>query len=285
MPAPARERAGRPSPGSAPSFETLGIRPVNVIDGHAHVGGWREPGFAGRATTLADADAVYRRCGFAGALVTTTDRGDNATLRRAIEEHAGALRFRLAYWVDPAVEDDLGILDEMMPSVAALKIHPSFLRRPIGDPAFRPYLERAARHGRPVVVHCGRWQEMAGYGLALDVAASMPGVSFVLGHMGGDEPLLVRRTVAAIRARGIANASLGTESVRQYWVVREAIDALGAERVVFGSDYNLNHPAMFRAVIEALELDAASAARVLGGNLERLLPPSLRFFPGERPGE
>ena len=122
---------------------------------------------------------------------------------------------------------------------------------------------------------------MAGYRLALDVAERFSRVAFVLGHMGGDEPLLVRETYRRIGERGIGNAYLGTESLRQYWVVREAVDALGADRIVFGSDYNLNHPDMFRALVDGLELDREARARILGENLNALLPRALRFFDDE----
>lgn len=252
---------------------------MRVIDGHVHVGSWAEVGFAGRATTLEDAVRLYRGLGFAGALVTTTDRADNEGLLAALRAHTGPPALRLAWWVDPGAPGALERLRAALPEVAAFKVHPSFLRRPVSDPAFAPFLRLAADAGRPVVVHCGRWQEVAGFALALDAAARHPDARFVLGHMGGDEPLLVRATVAAIRARGLRNVWLGTESLRQYWVVQEAAEALGADRLVFGSDYNLNHPAVFRALVDALALSAEDRARVLGGTLNDLVPPGLRFWP------
>lgn len=256
---------------------------TRIADGHVHVGGWAVEGFGGRATTLADAVQLYRELGFAGALVMTTDRGDNEGLLAELRQHhardEGPPVLRFAWWVDPAAPRALERLEAALPEVAALKIHPSFLRRPVNDAAFAPFLERASATGRPVVVHCGRWQEVAGYALALDAAARHPETRFVLGHMGGDEPLLVRGTVAALRAGRLSNVWLGTESLRQYWVVQEAADALGADRLVFGSDYNLNHPAAFRAVVDALALSDRDRARVLGGTLNELLPSGLRFWP------
>lgn len=251
---------------------------VAVVDGHVHVGRWATEAFGGRATTLSDAVRLYRELGFAGALVTTTDRADNEELLAALRDHEGSPALRFAWWVEPGAPRAFERLTGRLPEVAALKIHPSFLRRPVNDPAFAPFLRLAGASGRPVMVHCGRWQEVAGYALALDAAERHPDTRFILGHMGGDEPLLVRGAVAAIRERGLGNVWLGTESLRQYWVVQEAADALGAARLVFGSDYNLNHPAAFRAVVDALALSAADRARILGGTLNELVPPELRFF-------
>lgn len=257
---------------------------MRVVDGHVHVGGWVVEGFAGRQTALADAVSLFRRLGFDGALVTTTDRGDNDALRGALRAQAAAdaggsaLALRLAWWVDPGSPDAVRQLETALPDVAALKIHPSFLRRPLSDEGFAPFLDLAAAAGLPVVVHCGRWQEVAGYGVALAVAERRRNVSIVLSHMGGDEPLLVRGAVREIRERSLANVWLGTESLRQYWIVQEAVDALGAARIIFGSDYNLNHPAAFLAIVEALDLSEVDRARILAGNLNALVPPGLRFY-------
>ena len=251
---------------------------MRVVDGHVHVGSWAVEGFGGRATRLSDAVALYRGLGFAGALVTTTDRADNAGLLADLRAHVGPPVLRLAWWVDPIAPGALAALEAALPEVAALKIHPSFLRRPVTDLAFVPFLELARTAGLPVVLHCGRWQEVAGWALALAAAERHPEVRFVLGHLGGDEPPLARGTVAALRERRLPNVWLGTESVRQYWVVQEAADTLGAARLVFGSDYNLNHPTAFRSVIDALDLSDDDRARVLGGNLDDLVPPDRRFF-------
>ncbi len=251
-----------------------------IIDAHAHVGSWREPGFASRTTSFDDAVALYGALDFQGALVMPTDTGDNAALLASVKAHEGTPQFRFAYWIDPNAANNLAAFDACSSDVAALKVHPSFLRRPITDADFEPFFERAVALGLPVVVHCGRWREVAGFSLALDVAEHFPDLNIVLSHMGGDEPLLVRETVAAIQERALTNVFLGTESLRQYWVVQEALDALGSRRLVFGSDYNLNYPAAFLAVIRALDVDEVGRQRILGGNLNKLLPRAHRFEQG-----
>ena len=241
------------------------------------MGAWREPGFAGRVTDFAAAAELYEGLGFGGALLMSTDWGANEALLSQIRAYRGPLVFRFAYWVDPTDEGAFPALEACQDDVAALKVHPSFLRRPVSDEAFRPFLARAEALGLPVVVHCGRWREIAGFEHALRVAEAHPELRLVLSHMGGDEPLLVREAIAAIRERALENVFLGTESVRQYWVVQEALDRLGPGRIVFGSDYNLNHPAAFLALVRALDGDEVAKAAILGGTLNALVPPALRF--------
>jgi len=251
---------------------------VRPFDGHVHVGAWRLPDFAGHASDPAELVFLYQRWAYAGALVFSTDAGDNTGLLAAIPRRVGELSFRHAFWVAPDLPDNLSSLEQTADRWAALKIHPSLLGRPVGDPAFQPYLDIAASLRIPVLVHCGRWQEMAGYGLALDLAMLRPDQSFILGHMGGDSPQLVSGCVTRIGDEEIGNVALGTESIREPWVLDRALDRLGPSRLIFGSDYNLNHPEPFRRLIEVLDISDAAREAIFIGNLNRLLPPAHRIL-------
>lgn len=252
--------------------------PFQVFDAHVHVGRWLTPDFAGRESDLADVTRVLRSCGVTGALVMPTDSGDNEALLGQVRAHQAApgaapvLFF--AAWVRPGDDSLKAFLERNLSRVSALKVHPSFNRVPITDPAYESFLTLASRERWPVVVHCGRWREVAGFEFALEAAARYPDVPFLLSHMGGDSPALVLGAARAIRERGLANAHLGTESIREYWLVARALDLVGPERLVFGSDHNLNHPASFLAVIEALDLGPKDRAMILGGNARRILGSS-----------
>ncbi len=243
----------------------------SVFDAHVHVGRWATPDFAGRASDLADVTRVLAGAGVTGALVMPTDSRDNDGVLAAVKAHAGPPGLRFAAWVDPADDRAMPFLRDHAADIRAVKIHPSFARRPVTDPGFAPFLDVAQENGWPVVLHCGRWREVAGWELALEVAAARPALPFILSHMGGDSPSLVLGAAAAIRDRGLRNAHLGSESIREYWLVRQALDLVGPDRVVFGSDHNLNHPGSFLAVVDALGLDPAARSLVLGGNARRLL--------------
>lgn len=249
--------------------------PFQVFDAHVHVGRWLTPDFEGRESDLADVTRVLRSAGITGALVMPTDAGDNEGLLREVVRHgetpgaAPALFF--AAWVRPGDDSIHDFLQTHHSRVHALKIHPSFNRLPVTDPSFEPFLALASARRWPVVVHCGRWREVAGYERALDVAERHPDIPFILSHMGGDAPALVLGAARAVGERGLQNAFLGTESIREYWLVAQALDLVGPERLVFGSDHNLNHPASFLAVIAALDLAPAERSMVLGGNARRLL--------------
>jgi predicted TIM-barrel fold metal-dependent hydrolase len=112
---------------------------------------------------------------------------------------------------------------------------------------------------------------MSSYAFALEAASAHPGVNFILSHMGGDTPELEMATIEATKAAGLTNVFLGIEGVREYWAVQRAIEELGAEHVIFGSDYPLGHPKMFLGLVDALVVSDDQRARVLGGNILDLL--------------
>lgn len=242
-----------------------------ILDGHVHVGTWDHPPFCGHGTTFDESIAMLQAAGVAGALVTTTDRRDHVALVEACAVPR-AVRTWAALWVSPTtLEADLDAMEQLAGRYRALKLHPSLSRIAISDDVWRPFLREAERRALPVVVHCGRWLPMAGWTLCLDLAARWPTVRFILAHMGGDSPELGQAAVARAKADRLENVWFGTESIREYWSVQRAIDALGPSRFVYGSDHNLAHPATYLPVIDALAISAEERAQVYAGNLRGLV--------------
>jgi predicted TIM-barrel fold metal-dependent hydrolase len=240
-----------------------------IIDGHIHAGFWSPANFLGRGVPYEDIDSCLEDCGIEGGVLTSTDLKKNDEV---IEFVARARkRYWFFPWVNPAEPGDLEYLKSRRDLIHGVKLHPSVDRIRITDPAAAPFLEFAAAEGLPVMVHCGRWQEMASYKLALQVASERPDATLILSHMGGDTPELEMGTVEAIEKGGLENVFLGTEGVREYWAVQNAVDVLGATRVVFGSDFPLGHPRMYMGVIDALTVSDEDRALILGGNILRLL--------------
>ena len=242
---------------------------MKFFDMHCHVGKWKNPDFCGRRSTTQDLVALYERLGAIGTLIMPTDLAQNRRLLEQLQQHRDCgLLLRFAYWVTP---ENIREVEDLANDVSALKIHPSFLKVRVTDPSLAPALELARVHQWPVIVHCGRWREVSGFEHVLEVAARYPEVNFVLSHMGGDSPCLVMGAVDATASSRLPNVFLGTESIREYWLIEYAVKTLGAERVVFGSDYNLNSPSAFLGVVRDANLDEEERQQVLYQNALRLL--------------
>ena len=250
---------------------------MRPIDAHVHVGKWALPEFSARATDLSEANSLYLRFNWAGALVFPTDLGLNAELLEEAAAIRGPVGIRVAFWADFRDADNLAMFSSRTDEFAALKIHPSCIKTPADSADWEPYYELAEAAGLPVVVHCGRWQEVAGYALALEAAGRFPRVNFILAHMGGDSPHLVTGATSAVAAGGYDNVYFGTESIREPWLLEQALARVGSTRLIFGSDYNLNHPEPFRRLIEVLDITDRDRSNIFRRNINSLLPSNHTF--------
>lgn len=241
-----------------------------IIDGHIHAGYWSPQRFLGRGVPFAELERCLGECGIDGAVLTSTDLKENAAVIEFILNDAAG-KYWFFPWVNPAVDGDLDFVKARRKDIHGLKLHPSVDRIKVTDARVEPFIRFARNEGLPVMVHCGRWQEMSSYQLVLEVAAGYPDVDFILSHMGGDTPELEMATIDAVRDGGLSNVHLGTEGVREYWAIQRAVDELGAEKVIFGSDFPLGHPRMYLGVIDALKVTEEQRNLVLGGNILRLV--------------
>jgi predicted TIM-barrel fold metal-dependent hydrolase len=98
-------------------------------------------------------------------------------------------------------------------------------------------------------------------------AAACPDSVVILGHMGGyfhvDEAIEV--------AERQSNIVLETSAMPYPAKIKEAVERIGAERVVFGSDGPVSSPVLEREKVVIAGLSPEETALVLGGNAARLL--------------
>jgi len=241
-----------------------------ILDGHVHWGRWRPEREGWPGAGLSDIRDALRRSGIDGAVLMPTDAGDNEGLARALADDGEG--FHLFAWIDPHRPDrTLAFLEKHATRVAGLKIHPSLERLRADDDAWRPFLEVAEARQLPVIIHAGRWQEMASWRFPLTVAERHPAAPIIVAHLGGDLPHLQQECSREMARRELPNAYLGTESIREYYSLRIALDRLGPARIVFGSDYPLGWPGAYLQVFEGASPTAEERRLVLGENLLRLI--------------
>ena len=243
---------------------------MTIIDAHVHVGDWSHADFLGRGASLDQTLAVMAGAGVSGAAIMPTDRCDNAGLLGEASAADRGVALWFFAWVRPvgdgAGRGDLDWVQANRARVTGLKIHPSLSRVRVTDESFAPALELAEAHGMVVVVHCGRWQEMASYRFAIEAARRHPRARFLLAHAGGDTPPLATGAAELVRDQRVDNVWFDFAGLREHWVVERNIALLGAERYLMGSDFNLAHPLMYIGAVRGMRLTDEQRGRVLGGN-------------------
>ena len=147
-----------------------------------------------------------------------------------------------------------------------LKLHPvTTIAHPAGEDSLR-LIRKAAEHSAPTLFHCG--DEPLTTPLAIAKAAeACPEATIILGHMGG----YFHADEAIETAERFANLVLETSAMPYPDRIRQAVERLGAERVIYGSDGPVCSPRIEVEKVRLAGLPEEAERLVLGENARRLL--------------
>jgi uncharacterized protein len=283
-------------------FEALGRQrsptsPQSAADIVATLG-WDPPG---APEELADRWVQeLNRAGVARTALIASVPGDETSVARAAARHPS--RFVGFFMIDPTASDAPARTEQALHQfgLRAICLFPAMQRYSLHDTRVKEIVQRAAAHaGTAVFVHCGALsvgvRKKLGlpsrfdvrYGNPLDLhelAADHPGVPFIIPHFGAGlfrEALLV--------ADLSANVYLDTSSTNRWMayhpgltlpaVFEQALEVVGAERLLFGTDSSFFPRGWNRAVydaqvsaLDAVGVDEGVRHRIFTDNFDRLFP-------------
>ncbi len=250
--------------------EALG---TTVFDAHAHMGRWAFPVFGdGSAETMVaamDRLGVHAVALAHHACMGPSPHQGNRLAEREIEPYPG--RFFLYCGFSPHYHDEGPVELQRAfadPRYIGIKLHPATHGLDIDDPHWLPAFEFADQHALPVLIHSwvnsGCRPELVG-----QVASDYPDARIILGHHGGGWAG-VSETVETCRKH--ANLVCDTcTSELTYKVVDRLVHAIGADRVVFGSDVPfLAQDAQLGKVIYS-RVEDEEKRKILAGNFLAIL--------------
>jgi uncharacterized protein len=252
---------------------------VRVVDAHAHAGPYSRffipdhgvPGMVG----------VMDRCGVSVAFVSThlaleldVVRG-NALAAELVDRAAG--RFRGLVVVNPH-HDAEATLDRWLddPRFVGVKLHPDLHEYPVTGARYAPVWKAAEARGCPVLVHSWAGSEFNDLGHFATVAERHPAATIVLGHSGARRPHFEATADLATRHPGVVLELCGS-FMTGYWV-RRLVETVGADRVLFGSDFPFIDLRYSLGRMLFAGLADADLAMVLGDSVSRLVR---RFRPDD----
>ncbi|MFA5403721.1 MAG: amidohydrolase family protein [Ignavibacteria bacterium] len=242
---------------------------MKIIDGHIHIGKWSNI-FFNYETTIEQAIEVMKSSGRDAAVCVPADATPNIKLFNDINGQKD-FKFYFAVWINPDDKDLDKFLEKNMDGISIFKFHPSIQRRRVTDNTYEKYIKLAIENNKPIVVHCGRWKEIASYEYPLKLVKKYPELKIILAHLGGDQPGLYLECAKEVKNLNSKNIYLGTESIREFYFVNQVVKTLGVDRVIFGSDYNLGLPKMYIPIIDSLEISDSEKELIFAENLLRLL--------------
>ena len=212
-------------------------------------------------------EALLDRHGFDMALIMppTLQDPDNRSMAKALQGHPRLLGFAMInpYGPEGGVPELERAVGEW--GMKGMKLVPLRHGYDIDTEVPIRAMQCAERLGLPVSIHSGAhyclpWQ-------IADLARKFPTVPVIMDHMGWryyvDGAINVAMTTP--------NIYLETAMVSMPGYIKLAVNKLGADRVIYGSDYPTGSPASMLEVVKAANLKPEEEALVLGGTLARVL--------------
>ncbi|MFQ5947611.1 MAG: amidohydrolase family protein [Acidimicrobiia bacterium] len=147
-----------------------------------------------------------------------------------------------------------------------VKLHPtSTLAHPAAEATIE-LMRLSGELGAPVLFHCGDDPYTTPQAITAG-ARDVPDTAVVMGHMGG----FFHVDEAIASAERHPNLYLETSAMPYPKKIAEAVDRVGEERVIFGSDGPGCNPGLEVEKVRMLNLPRVVEAMILGGNAARLL--------------
>jgi hypothetical protein len=235
-----------------------------VIDAHAHLGEFG--GWANVRITAEEMIADMDRFNIAKTVVFMIP---NQIVREAV----GRFPDRLIgfVWVNPY--DGQKATDEVKRAIndwgfRGIKLHPLIHAFIPSDEIVLPIMELARRFSLPVLFHTGHPPFSLPWQIG-EVAELFPDVPIIMGHMGHGHGCYIHGTITT--AKKYANLYLETSGMPMHTKIREAVERLGSDRVMYGSDTPFHHHSVEMQRVRVSGLDEANLRRVFYDNAARLL--------------
>lgn len=238
-----------------------------IIDCHCHAGpgeGFRETGE--RAPTLGRYLRRAKDAGIDQTVLFAAFHSDYRTANREVGEIVSRLPGRFRGFAFVHAERDRGHIREMVEEAVVrfgfcgIKVHRHDAR------ISREVCETARAFRLPILYDVQN--EVAG---AEVLSREFPDVSFIIPHLGSfDDNWSAQTTFVKLLAR-LPNVYTDTSALRCFDLLERAVQRAGPDKILFGTDGPWLHPGVELAKIKALRLGPRDEAKILSGNLLRLI--------------
>lgn len=244
---------------------------MDIIDVHAHYGSlpWtpcRRSNIKGISEMLDELNVKKCIVSSIDAIVYDINSG-NEGVKEAIKRDGrmrGYVTINANY-----VEESKALVEEYIVKhgFIGVKVHPDYSHQPIDSPNTLKILATADALRVPILVHTYGKGGVADPAHVLSVVKHYPDLTIILGHMGGDN----WRGGIDTAAKG-DNIYVDPCSCTQPHAdkIKEAVNALGAERILFGTDMPLLHPSWALGMVESADIATGEREMILHHNAKRI---------------
>jgi uncharacterized protein len=153
--------------------------------------------------------------------------------------------------------------------VNGVKFHPSICQMKVNDPDFEIFIEYTSLVKIPMLVHCGR-HHISHISYIVDVAKKHQNGIFIAAHMGGNASDLIEESLDILKTENLKNLYLDTSANKLPFLIEKAVDTIGSDKLLFGSDEPYADVRMSKYCIEISNITEEQKKDILYGNASKL---------------
>lgn len=144
-----------------------------------------------------------------------------------------------------------------------VKLHPLFQAFVADDPIVYPIMDAARKLGVPVAIHSGHPPFSLPWSIG-ELADVYPDVTIVMLHMGHGHGIYIRAAINT--AKRHSNIFLETSGMPMHTKIKEAIETVGEDRVMYGCDIPFHHPSVELQRVKMAGLSEPQLRKLLHDN-------------------
>jgi len=231
-----------------------------ITDAHMHVGDF--PMFGVNLDESGLADYLARNDIDAGMVF----HQDNAMVRRVIQDIPGAYGL---YWANPKLGDPIPELRDFLddPKFRGVKLHPLMDGFHPDDPMVWPIIELLIERDLPALIHCGHPIFSLPWSIE-ELIARYEDAKIILGHMGHGNVIYIDASIGV--AQRHPNVWLETSGMPMSLKIKEAVEKVGSNRVMYGSDGPWHEPKVEQLKVQLAGLEPEDLENVMHRSAQRL---------------
>ncbi len=170
--------------------------------------------------------------------------------------------------VHPLQKDSIDILAAYKDnhSILGVKFHPLIQHIDPSSPVMVQLCKIIGQYGLVVVIHTGSHHQFTMPDRMYRLVDKCPETTFVLAHMGGTRTHLAVE-LAESHKNVFLETSLASSAMRR---IEEAVSRVGAERILFGTDYPCSNPFVELVKLLTADISRVEKQSILYRNAERL---------------
>ncbi|MHB8566491.1 MAG: amidohydrolase family protein [Nitrososphaerales archaeon] len=233
------------------------------IDSHAHIGsfgGWANVSCAGKDVINLMAEYnVEKSCLF---------YTDNLLVRSAVKRYPKKL---VGYvWPNPNDEASVKLVRKAISEwgFKGIKLHPLVHAFLPNSEIVYPIMDEARKSKVPVLIHSGHAPFSLPWSIG-ELAENYRDVTIVMLHMGHGHGVYIEAAINT--AKRFDNIYLETSGMPMHTKIKEAVEILGENRVMYGSDIPFHDPAVEITKVTASGLSQKNLERVFYWNAREIL--------------